>query len=107
VWVEVENDRAMATRTAWDVDKHISPPAVVTLEGANATAISSGRVTDQRLRIVEPSERRPARYELDSVRGRSVERVQFIVEGSGPCTVTVDSARGGVLSREFELPGRE
>jgi hypothetical protein len=44
------------------------------------------------------------RVELNTIGGMSAERVQFIVTGKGEFTVTVDSAKGGVLVSKQTLP---
>jgi hypothetical protein len=77
VWVTVENQRMMPTRTAQDVDRRINPPDI---------------------------EARPERVELATIGGLDAERVQFIVTGHGGFTVTVDSAKGGLLRKEASLP---
>jgi hypothetical protein len=104
VWVTVENNRLIPTRTAQDVDHRISPPDLVTLHGDDIEVVSSGRVTDRFFKRVEAAEYRPERIELATIEGMSATRVQFIVQGAGAFTVTVDSARGGLLQRGGTLP---
>ena len=104
VWVTVENQRMMPTRTAQDVDHQISPPDVVSIQGEDIKAISSGRVTDRFFKRVEAVECRPERVELETISGMEAARVQFILQGSGRFTVTVDSARGGLLHKNAALP---
>ena len=103
VWVKIENSRFIPTRTQQDVRNHISPPDVVTLSGADATVLSSGRVTDRYFRKVTPVERRPERIELPTIPGLSDVYAQFIVSGKGKFTVTLDSAKGGARSVEETL----
>jgi hypothetical protein len=104
VWVTVENQRMMPTRTAQDVDHQISPPDIVSIQGDTVKALSSGRVTDRFFKRAEAVECRPERVELETVPGMEAVRVQFILQGSGPFTVTVDSARGGLRHQEGSLP---
>ncbi len=104
VWVTVENERLIPTRTATDVANHISPPDIVSLAGPNVKVLSAGRVLDRYFKRVEAVRRRPERVELDTVAGMSAERVQFIVAGKGEFTVTVDSAKGGLLTARHTLP---
>jgi len=104
VWVAVENSRLIPTRTVQDVTNRISPPDIVSLAGPHVKVLSSGRVTDRFFKRVEAVEGRPERVELDTIRGMGVERVQFIVSGSGSFTVTVDSAKGGFLTAKQTLP---
>jgi hypothetical protein len=104
VWVTIENNRLIPTRVAQDVANHISPPDVVSLEGPEVKVLSSGRVIDRFFKRVTSVERRPHRVELDSIGGMEAERVQFIVSGTGEFTITVDSAKGGILSSKGVLP---
>ena len=104
VWVTVENQRLMPTRTAQDVDHQISPPDVVSIQGDGIKVISSGRITDRFFKRVEAVECRPERVELETISGMDAARVQFILQGSGHFTVTVDSARGGLLRKDGSLP---
>ena len=41
---------------------------------------------------------------MDAIDGMGAARVQFIVQGSGSFTVTVDSAKGGLLTKDASLP---
>ena len=104
VWVTIENRRLIPTRTAQDVQNHISPPDLVSLEGRSVKVLSAGRVTDHYFQRTEAVKRRPQRVELDSIPGLNAVRVQFVVSGRGRFKITVDSAKGGVLSAEQELP---
>jgi len=103
LWVTIENQRLMPTRTAHDVNRHISPPDIVSLKGDSLKVVSGGRVTDRFFKHVEAAEARPERIELDTIDGMNETRVQFIVQGSGRFTVTVDSAKGGLLQKDGSL----
>jgi len=59
---------------------------------------------DRFFKRVQATESRPERVELDTIEGMAATRVQFIVQGSGTFTVTVDSARGGLLQKDGTLP---
>ena len=103
IWVTIENQRLIPTRSAQDVAHHISSPDIVSIEGDEIRVLSSGRVTDRFFKRVQAVERRPERVELDSIEGMSAARVQFIIEGKGEFTVTVDSAKGGLLKQSHLL----
>jgi len=104
IWVAIENQRLIPTRTAQDVDRHIGPPDVVSIEGGDLRVLSGGRVTDQYFKRVQAVKRRPERVELDTIDGMSAARVQFVVDGKGDFTVTVDSAKAGLLKKSQLLP---
>jgi hypothetical protein len=100
----IENDRPMPTRTGQDRDHHINPPDLVSVRGSDLRVLSSGLVTDRFFKQVQAVEYRPERVELDTIDGMDATRVQFIVQGSGSFTVTVDSAKGGLLRKDGSLP---
>ena len=117
IWVTVENQRLIPTRTAQDVANHISPPDVVSIWGdpclcrgrlapvqTGVEVLSAGRVIDRFFKKVEAVKRRPNRVELDTIGGMSAAHVQFVVNGKGSFTVTVDSAKGGVHTKNSTLP---
>ena len=104
VWVTIDNSRLIPTRLGQDVANHISPPDIVSLAGPDVKVLSSGRVTDPFFKRAEAVKRRPERVELDTIRGMSTVRVQFIVSGAGEFTVTVDSAKAGIVESKQSLP---
>jgi hypothetical protein len=103
IWLTIENQRLIPTRTAQDVAHHISPPDIVSIQGDDLRVLSSGQVTDRFFKRVRAVKRRPERVELDTIGGMSAARVQFVVEGKGEFTVTVDSAKGGLLKKSQSL----
>ena len=104
IWVTVENQRLIPTRTAQDVAHHISPPDIVSIKGGNLQVLSGGRVTNKFFKRVRPVKRRPERVELDAIGGMDSAIVQFVVKGKGKFTVAVDSAKGGLLKKNQLLP---
>ena len=104
IWVTIENQRLIPTRTAQDVAHHISSPDIVSIQGGDIRALSAGLVTDRFFKRVRAVERRPERVELSTIDGMSAVRVQFIIEGKGEFTVTVDSVKAGLLTKKHSLP---
>ncbi len=104
IWITIENQRLIPTRTAQDVAHHISSPDIVSIQGTDIRALSAGQVTDRYFKRVRAVERRPERVELDTIDGMSAVRVQFVIEGKGTFTVTVDSVKGGLLQKSQSLP---
>lgn len=104
VRVTIENERLIPTRSAQDVQNHISPPDIVTLAGPGLKVLASGRVTQPYFNQVEPVKLRPERIELATIPGMGVVRVEFIVSGSGLATIAIDSAKGGRAKAEKSLP---
>jgi hypothetical protein len=104
IWVEVENSRLIPTHTEQDISNHINAPDIVSLQGTNVKVLSAGRVIDRFFKQVEPVERRPERVEVKNVPGMAAVRVQFVVSGRGRFTISVDSAKAGLLEATRELP---
>ena len=104
IWVTIENQRLIPTRTAQDVEHHISSPDIASIQGDDIRALSGGQVTDQFFKRVQAVKRRPERVELDTIDGMSALRVQFVVEGKGKFNATVDSVKGGLLQKSQLLP---
>ena len=104
IWVTVENSRFIPTHTEQDEVNHINAPDVVSLAGANVKVLSAGRVTDRFFKRVDPVDRRPERVEVANIPGMGTVGLQFVVSGRGKFTVTVDSAKGGLVESSQELP---
>jgi hypothetical protein len=104
IWVTIENKRLIPTRTSRDVAHHISPPDVVSIKGGNLRVLSGGRVTDRYFKRVNAVKRRPYRVELDTIEGMNTTLIQFVVEGKGEFTITVDSAKAGLFTKNRQLP---
>lgn len=92
----VANRRLVPTHTQQDLENRISPPDYVSLSGG--TVIAGYRIVNERTGQSIEQERTPARLELRNIAGRSIERVKWVVRGTGPFTVTVTSAKGGTHS---------
>lgn len=97
IWVTLENQRVMATRTQQDIANHISTPDRVCLQGDSLKVLSSGIVQDRYFKRIEPVKHHPECVKLDCIPGMDAARVQFIVSGTGDFTVTYDSVKGGLL----------
>ena len=103
VRLTLENKHLIPTRTGQDVKNHISPPDTITFKGANSKVIAAGLVQDPYFNKVEAITKRPERIQIDTIPGMGVTRVQFIVSGTGTFDITVDTARGGVVTTNGEL----
>ncbi len=104
VWVTVENQRLIPTRTKQDRIHNISPPDIISIAGDDIEVLSAGRVVDRFFKRVEAVKRRPHRVLLETIGGMDAARVQFVVKGRGSYEVTVDSTKGGLLTKTGSLP---
>ena len=104
IWVTIENKRLIPTRTGQDVAHNISSPDIVSIEGEHIHVLSSGRIWDRFFKRVQAVERRPERVELATIGGMSAARIQFVVDGKGEFTISVDSEKAGLLKKSQPLP---
>jgi hypothetical protein len=90
----VLNRKLAPTHTQQDVENRISRPDHVTLSGGKV--IAAFRVTNPLQNTTEEQTLDPTTIKLANIPGGGVPvTVRWIVEGSGPFTVTVDSPKGG------------
>lgn len=92
----VSNRRLTPTRTAQDIDHGITPPDRVSIEGGRV--IAGFRVEDPLLDRSVEQKYRPESIEVGHIPGMGTAVVKWVVRGSGPFTVSVVSAKGGVHS---------
>lgn len=93
----ISNQRLMPTHSSQDTKFRIERPDYVTLSGAKVIA---GMVVDNPdLNITTEQQNNPQTVQLANIPGLSAVRVRWIVQGSGKYTVTVDSRKGGSVSR--------
>ncbi len=93
----ISNDRVMPTHSSQDLKYKIERPDYITLSGANVIA---GMIVDNPdLNITTEQRTDPATIAVRNIPGLGTVTVRWIVQGSGKYTVTVDSKKGGVVSR--------
>ena len=93
----VANKRLAPTHTQQDIQNHITRPDWVTLDGGQV--IAGFVVEDPLSGLAREQVRNPGRIEVDNIPGMGAAMVRWVVRGTGPFTVTVDSEKGGVGRR--------
>jgi hypothetical protein len=99
----LENPKVCPTHSAADVRRKITPPDIVSIRGnADLKVITALRAGEPFFR--EPIEQRRdgANYRLDSIPGRGVVYVRWLVEGDGAVEVKLESVKGGRDKKRFE-----
>lgn len=92
----IVNRRIAPTHTQQDVENSISRPDLIKVEGGR---VISGFVIDNPLnRDATEQKTDPATIRIPNIPGQGIVRVKWIVQGSGPFTVTADSQKGGVAT---------
>lgn len=93
----IKNDRLMPTHASQDLKYKIERPDWIMIEGVDVVA---GMIVDDEDRNVTREQKvRPEKLEVANIPGNSVVKVRWIVSGRGTAKITVDSAKGGVVSR--------
>jgi hypothetical protein len=93
----IANERLMPTHSSQDLKFKIERPDQVTLSGATVVA---GMVVDNAdLNITTEQKTNPATISVRNIPGLAAVTVRWIIQGNGKYTVTVDSRKGGIVSR--------
>lgn len=93
----IANKRIMPTHSSQDLKFKIERPDYITLSGATVVA---GMVVDNAdLGLTTEQKTNPATVAVRNIPGLGVVKVRWIIQGSGKYTVTVDSKKGGMVSR--------
>jgi hypothetical protein len=91
----ISNERLLPTHAAIDIEHHITPPDLVTVSCPHATVIVGLTATDQFFETVTEQKRFPSSLRLKTVPSMGAAYVRWIVSGTGPFTVRVESYKGG------------
>src|SRR5262249_41394938 len=93
----VANERIIPTHASQDLKYKIERPDYITLTGVKVLA---GMVVENRdLNISTEQRNNPATVEVANIPGQGTVTVRWIVQGSGKYTISVDSRKGGLVSR--------
>lgn len=103
VTAAVRNVKLTPTHAALDVERHITPPDLIRIEGPNLKVIVGLRDTDPFFPNAVEQKRSPAEMRIDAIPGMRAVYVRWLVEGQGPFSVSVRSVKGGADRRRREL----
>jgi hypothetical protein len=93
----VTNERIIPTHASQDLKFKIERPDIISLTGVKVLA---GMVVDNRdLNINTEQKTAPAAILVPNIPGQSTVTVRWIVQGAGKYTITVDSRKGGLVSK--------
>jgi hypothetical protein len=93
----IANSRLMPTHSSQDLKYKIERPDYITLTGAKVFA---GMVVENSdLNITTEQKTDPATIAIRNIPGLGTVTVRWIIQGSGKYTVTVDSKKGGMVSK--------
>ena len=93
----IANERIIPTHASQDLKFKIERPDYISLTGAKVIA---GMVVENRdLGITSEQKTNPAIIEVANIPGQSTVTVRWIVQGNGKYTISVDSRKGGLVSK--------
>ncbi len=93
----IKNDRLMPTHASQDLKYNITRPDYISISGVNV--IAGMLVTNEDFNVTEEQKVNPAKLRVRNIPGNGVVKVRWIVKGNSKFTITVDSAKGGLLSK--------
>lgn len=104
VTATVKNPKAIPTRADVARRNRIGLPDFFMIEGPNLEVKAGGPVTGPLEEEFVPVERRPGKLEIaGGIPGMGSVKVSWIVTGRGQATIIYESAKGGSVSRTFNL----
>ncbi len=98
----ISNERMIPSHLAEDVAHKITPPDLVTIEGAKIKPLLGMSSPDQFFQRATEQKRHPATMHLATVPGMGAVYVRWVITGDGPLTIKLRSYKGGVDEAKHE-----
>lgn len=95
----IENDRICPTHSAADVKRKITPPDEVSIYGDGIEVVLGLTAAEPFFREPKEQKKNPQTLKFDTIAGRDVVYVRWLIEAEGPVEVRVRSVKGGAHSR--------
>ncbi len=99
----VENTRVIPTHSAVDVQKKITRPNHVSIEGEGIKVALGSHSSDFLFQRANIAKKDPATIKVTPLGGKSRTYVRWIVQGSGNVTIKTDTIKGGRDEQSVEL----
>jgi Zinc carboxypeptidase len=93
----IKNDRMMPTHASQDLKYKIERPDFISISGVDVQA--GMIVQDLDLGLTTEQKHNPSKMILANIPGNSTVTMRWIVSGRGTYKITVDSAKGGLVTR--------
>lgn len=93
----ISNDRLMPTHASQDLKYKIERPDYISIAGVDVQA--GMIVEDADFGVTTEQKVNPAKLEVANIPGDGFVKVRWIVSGKGKYTITVDSAKGGLVTK--------
>jgi zinc carboxypeptidase len=95
VTATIINQKVIPTHADVDVKNKITPPDVASISGRKLKVIAGLRSSRPFFQDAEEQEYQPQKVRIPSIPGMGAVYVRWLVEGPGPYTINVQSAKGG------------
>lgn len=92
----IKNDRLMPTHASQDLKYKIERPDYISITGGKV--IAGMTVQNEDFNVTTEQKVNPQKLKVANIPGNSIVKVRWIVKGGDEYTVTVDSAKGGLVS---------
>lgn len=89
------NKKLIPTHADVDVKNKITPPDLASISGRKLKVVAGLRSSEPFFQDAEEQEYHPQKVQIPSIPGMGVVYVRWLVEGPGPYTINVQSAKGG------------
>lgn len=100
ITVVIFNQKTLPTKLAVDVEHKLTRPDWIRLKGA--TVISGGVKDSEYETDFDEQKHNPEKITIDRIDGNSTVVVSWIVSGSGPYAIEVNSVKGGKVEKTFK-----
>ncbi|MBL4605757.1 MAG: peptidase M14 [Flavobacteriaceae bacterium] len=94
----IKNNRLMPTHASQDLKYKITRPDFVSISGVDVLA--GMIVTDEDFNFTTEQKVNPKKLKVENIRGNSVIKVRWIVKGNSKFKITVDSQKGGLVTKK-------
>jgi len=95
VTATIANRRMLPTHAAIDLKHRLSPPDQVSVEGPGLKPLVALWSDEPFFQAAKEQKSHPQRVSIPAIRGMQAVYVRWLVDGDGPYTITVRSAKGG------------
>ena len=95
----IKNDRLMPTHASQDLKYKIERPDFISLSGGKV--IAGMIVNNDDFNVTTEQKVNPEKLRINNISGNSTVKVRWIVKGGSNYKVTVDSAKGGLVSKSL------
>ncbi len=100
----VANPKLIPTRAAVDLKHKITPPDTVSIRGKNLNVVAGLWADEPFFDDATIEKNHPGRLKVERIPGMGAVYARWLVEGGGPYTVEVESAKGGRARKTHKTP---